>query len=210
MPPAPELLTLSMAALVSGLVIFAGLLLFGGCLVHWFKLPQDKPDGTRFEPPAPPAVARGDRVAAAVTAAAQARLRALYDEAHAVVRAGYECQSLHQQVVAGGAVPPFAEVAPVTERCSATAAADADAVGKALAAFDGRLRAERTAIGEAEITALRQEIATHALSAQGALTQARAAVAPLPDGGNRRLIVLVVMLVVMILWVVVMQMLLKK
>lgn len=57
---------------------------------------------------------------------------------------------------------------------------------------------------------MRQDCAGHALTVQGALAEARQAVAPLPDGGNRRLIVLVVMLVVMIAWVVAMQMLLKK
>jgi hypothetical protein len=213
MAPAPDLVLLSMAALIGGLVIFAGLLLLGTRIVRWLGLVperKDLPEGPRFEPPPPPPVARPDRAAAGVVAAAQARLRSLYAEAHAVVSAGLECQALHHQVVAAGQVSPFVEVVPVTERCSATAVASATAVEKALSSFDQRLRTDRTAIGEAEITALRQEISAHALSAQGALTQARAAVAPLPDGGNRRLIVLVVMLVVMIAWVIAMQFLLKK
>ena len=72
------------------------------------------------------------------------------------------------------------------------------------------MRADRQAVSDDEIEALRRDLEGHARTAQGALTQAQAAVAPLPDGGNRRLILLLVMLVVMIAWVIAMQMLLKK
>ena len=191
-------------------MIFAVLLLLGVRIIRWLKLPQDLPEGPRFEAPPPPSVATGDRAAAAMVAAIQARLQSLYTEAHAVVRAAAECQDLHQQVSSAGAIAPFAAVAPVTERCSATAVTSATAADQALQAFDKRLRADRASVADAEIEALRKDLARHALTAQGALTEARAAVAPLPDGGNRRLILLVGMLVVMIVWVVVMQMLLKK
>lgn len=210
MPAGPELLPLSMAALVGGLMIFALLLLLGTAIVRWLKLPQDLPEGPRFEPPPPPSVPTGDRAAAAVAATAQARLRAVYTEAHAVVIAAAQCQDLHQQVASAGAAEPFAAVAPVTGSCSATALTSAKAVDEMLTTFDRRLRTERAAVTDAEIDALRRDFAGHALTVQGALTQARAAVAPLPDGGNRRLIVLVVMLVIMILWVIAMQLLLKK
>ena len=210
MPPGPDLLVLSMAALIGGLVIFAGLLVFGTAIVRWLKLPQDLPEGPRFEPPPPPSVARGDRGAAALAAAAQARLGAVYAEAHAVVRMAMECQDLHQQVVAAGPAEPFAAVAPVTERSSATAVTSATAVEQSLAAFDRRLRTERAAVSDGDVAILRKELAAHALTAQGALAQAREATAPLPDGSNRRLILLVVMLVVMIGWVIAMQFLLKK
>lgn len=210
MPPGPEMLSLAMAALVGGLVLFAALLLIGTRIVRWLQLPQDLPEGPRFEPPPPPAVPRGDRAAAAVVAAMQARLHFCYGEAHAVMRAAAECQDLHAQVVAAGPVEPFAAVAPVTERCSATAVTSATAAEQVLQAFDRRLRADRAAVQVADIDALGKDLAAHALTAQGAVTQARAAVAPLPDGGNRRLILLVVMLVVMIAWVIAMQTLLKK
>jgi len=210
MPAGPELLPLSMAALVGGLMIFALLLLLGTAIVRWLKLPQDLPEGPRYEPPSPPSVPTGNRAAAAIAAAAQARLRTVYAQAHAVMMAAAQCQDLHQQVTSAGAVEPFAAVAPVTESCTATALTSAKAVEETLGNFDRRLRAERAAVTEAEIDTLRKDLAGHALTAQGALTQARAAVAPLPDGGNRRIIILVVMLVVMIAWVIAMQVLLKK
>lgn len=210
MPAGPELLTLSMAALVGGLMVFALLLLLGVSIVRWLKLPQDLPEGPRFEPPPPPSVPTGDRAAAAVAAAAQARLRTVYTEAHAVMSAAAECQDLHQQVKSAGAVEPFAAVAAITEQCSATAVTSSKVVEETLMAFTARLRAERAAVSDAEVDVLRKVLAGHALTVQGALTQARAAVAPLPDGGNRRLIILVVMLVVMIAWVIAMQLLLKK
>lgn len=210
MPAGPELLPLSMAALVGGLMIFALLLLLGTAIVRWLKLPQDLPEGPRFEPPPPPSVPTGNRAAAAVAAAAQARLRSVYTEAYAVMSAAAECQGLHQQVASAGAVEPFAAVAPITEQCSATAVTSSKVVEEILTAFTERLRTARATVSETEIDTLRKELAGHAVTVQGALTQARAAVAPLPDGGNRRLIVLVVMLVVMIAWVIAMQLLLKK
>lgn len=210
MPPGPDQLFLTMAALVGGLLLFALLLQLGTFIVRRLKLPQDLPEGPRFEPPPPPSVPRGDRAAAAVVAAAQARLRAAYAEAHAVVRAAAECQDLHQQVRSAGTVGPFAAVAPVTEQCSLTAGTSAKVVEEVLATFDRRLRAGRATVGDADVETLRRDLAAHAQTVQGALTQARAAVAPLPDGGNRRLLMLVVMLVVMIAWVIAMQVLLKK
>jgi hypothetical protein len=210
MAPGPDQLFLVMAGLIGGLMIFALLLLLGTRLVKWLNLPQDLPEGPRFEPPPPPSVATGDRTAAAVAAAAQARLAAIYAEAHAVMIAAAHCQDLHQQVRAAGAVEPYAAVAQITEQCSATVATSAKVVEESLASFDRRVRAERAAISTAEIEVLRKELAGHTLTVQGALTKARAAVAPLPDGGNRRLIMLVVMLVVMIAWVIAMQVLLKK
>lgn len=209
-PPAPEALFHAMYALIGGLMLFALLLLLGTRIVRWLKLPQDLPEGPRFEPPAPPTVAKGDRAAAAVAAAAQARLRAVYERAHAVVLTAVQCQDLHQQVVSAGATEPFTAVAPVTERCAATAMATATTVEQALAAFDRRVRADRAAVTADEIAAIGRELETHAQTVQGALAEARTAVAPLPDGGNRRLILLVVMLVVMIAWVIAMQMMLKK
>ncbi len=210
MPPGPDTVFLAMFALIGGLVIFAGLLLFGSALVRWLKLPQDLPEGPRFEPPPPPAVPRGDRSAAALVAATQARLRTVYEQAHTVIIAAAECQHLHQQVASAGAVEPYVAIAVETERCSATAATSATAVEQTLTAFDKRLRSERAGVGEDDIEIVRKELAGHAVTAQGALTQARAAVAPLPDGGNRRLFLLVAMLVVMIAWVIAMQFLLKK
>lgn len=210
MPFDPETLPMAMFALIGGLMIFAVLLLLGVRIVRWLKLPQDLPEGPRYEAPPPPSVAKGDRAAAAVVAVAQSRLQALYADAHAVVRAAAECQDLHQQVSSAGAVAPFAAVAPVTERCSATAVTSATAADQALQVFDKRLRADRAAVADTDIEALRKDLAGHALAAQGALAEARAAVAPLPDGGNRRLILLVGLLVVMIGWVIAMQMLLKK
>jgi hypothetical protein len=210
MPPGPDLVFLTMAGLIGGLLIFALLLLFGGVIVRRLKLPQDLPEGPRFEPPPPPAVPHGDRARAAVAATAQARLRTLYAQAHAVVRAAGECQELHHAVRSAGSAEPYASVQPVTERCSATAVTSATAAEATLQALDRRLRADRTAVTEADLVAAAKELAAHELAAQGALAQARSAVAPLPDGGNRRLYILLVLLVVMIGWVIAMQFLLKK
>lgn len=210
MAPGPDLPLLSMCALIGGLLLFAALLLLGTVIVRWLKLPQDLPEGPRFEPPPPPTVPRGARARAAATAAEQARLRTLYAEAHAVAQAAAECQDLHQQVTNAGAVEPYGAVAVITGPCAATALASSKVVESELNAFTARLHQERAAIGEAEIAALHQLLAEHARTVQGALTQVRSAIAPLPDGGNRRLIMLVVMLVVMILWVVAMQVMLKK
>lgn len=210
MPADPQFLTFWMSGVVGGLLLFALLLLFGTVIVRWLQLPQDLPEGPRFEPPPPPSVLLGDRTSAKVTAAAQAGLRTLYADAHAVVRAAAECQDLHQQVRSGGPVQPYAAVSPITERCSATAVTSATALEQTLASFDRRLRTDRASVVEADLETLRQNIAGHALTTQGALAEARAAVAPLPDGSNRRLFLLVGMLVVMIVWVIAMQILLKK
>ncbi len=210
MPADPQFVTFCLVGVVGGLLLFALLLLFGTGLVRWLKLPQDLPEGPRFEPPPPPAVAHGDRTQAARTAAYQARLRTLYGEAHAVVRAAGQCQDLHQQVRAQGEGEPFAAVAVVTERCSATAITSATALEHVLAMFDRRLRSARAAVTEGELATLGQEIAGHALATQSALMQARLAVAPLPVSGDRRLLLLVGLLVVMIGWVITMQYLLRK
>lgn len=210
MAPDPDLPLLSMSALIGGLMLFAALLLLGTAIVRWLKLPQELPEGPRFEPPPPPTVPRGDRATAALAAATQARLRAVYGEAYAVAQAAAECQGLHQQVSSAGAVEPYAAVAAITGPCAATALASSKVVETSLDAFTARLHKERAAVGDVEIAAMHQLLAEHTLTVQGALTQVRSAIAPLPDGGNRRLIILVVMLVVMILWVVAMQVLLKK
>ena len=211
MPVDPQLLPLSMIAIVGGLMIFALLLLFGVKLIRWLKLPQDLPEGPRFEPPPPPSVLRGDRTAAAATAAVQARLQTIYAQAHAVVRAAAECQELHVLVRSAGPVEPFAAVAPVTERCSATAVTSANAIDHMLATFGSRLRADRTAVTASDMEAVTRDIASHALVAQGALSEARAAIAPLPNGGaNRRLYILLALLAVMIAWVFAMQYILRK
>ena len=209
MPVDPQLLPLSMIAIVGGLMIFAMLLLFGVKLIRWLKLPQDLPEGPRFEPPPPPSVLRGDRAAA--TAAVQARLQAIYSQAHAVVRAAAECQELHVLVRSAGPVEPFAAVAPVTERCSAAAVTNATAMENVLSDFDRRLRTDRAAVTVAEMEVATRDIAQHALVAQGALSEARAAFAPLPKGGaNRRLYMLLALLAVMIVWVYAMQFILRK
>jgi hypothetical protein len=211
MPVDPQLLPSSMIAIVGGLMIFALLLLFGVKLIRWLKLPQDLPEGPRFEPPPPPSVLRGDRTAAAATAAVQARLQTIYTQAHAVVRAAAECQELHHFVRSAGPVEPFAAVAPVTERCSAAAVTNATAMEQVLSAFDGRLRIDRAAVTTADMEVAMRDIAHHALIAQGALSEARAAIAPLPNGGaNRRLYILLALLAVMIAWVFAMQYILRK
>ena len=211
MPVDPQLLPSSMIAIVGGLMIFAMLLLFGVKLIRWLKLPQDLPEGPRFEPPPPPSVLRGDRAAAAATAAVQARLQAIYSQAHAVVRAAAECQELHLLVRSAGPVEPFAAVAPVMERCSAAAVTNATVMENVLSAFDHRLRTDRAAVTVAEMEAAKRDIEGYALVAQGALSEARAAFAPLPKGGaNRRLYMLLALLAVMIVWVYAMQFILRK
>ena len=211
MPVDPQLLPLNMIAIVGGLMIFAVLLLFGVKLIRLLKLPQDLPEGPRFEPPPPPSVIRGDRTAAAATAAVQARLQAIYTQAHSVVRAAAECQELHGFVRSAGPLEPFAAVAPVTERCSAAAVTNATAMEHVLAIFDRRLRTDRAAVTVADIEAAARNIGSYAVNAQSALSAARAAIAPLPNGGaNRRLYILLALLAVMIAWVFAMQNILRK
>lgn len=210
MPPGPDVLFLTMTALIGGLVLFAVLLLAGTVLIRWLALPPDLPEGPRFEPPPPPTIAKGDRAAAALAAAAQARLRTVYDEAHVVVRLAGECQGLHQQVVAAGMAEPFAAVALVTEPHSVSALGHSTALLKELTAFDLRLRSERSAVSGADIDTFRTSVANRAVTVQELLRQIRDAIKPLPDGGNRRLILLVVLLVVMIAWVVAMRLILNK
>ena len=209
--PADQLnLFLTMAAMIGGLMIFALLLLVGVRIVRWLKLPQELPEGPRFEPPPPPTVAHGNRAQAAVMAASQAKLYALYAQAHQAVRAAFETQELHQVATSAGASNSVTAITAITARCAATANTAGTVVEQTLTTFDQQVRADRHSMSESAIAQARSIIDTHSVTIQGALIEARAAVVPLGDGtGNRRLIILVVLLVVMIVWVVAMQSLMK-
>jgi len=47
-------------AVVAALLVFCALLLAGLRLVRWLRLPQDPPEGPRFEPPPPPLLTTAD------------------------------------------------------------------------------------------------------------------------------------------------------
>ena len=203
-------LFLTMATMVGGLLLFALLLLAGVRIVRWLKLPQELPEGPRFEPPPPPTIAHGNRAQAAVVAASQAKLYALYAQAHHAVRAAFETQELHQVATNAGSSESVKAITAITARCAATATTEGTVVEQTLATFDQQIRTDRSSLSESAIAQARSIIDTHVITIQGALNEARAAVVPLEDGSsNRRLIILVVLLVVMIVWVVIMQSLIK-
>jgi hypothetical protein len=206
MPADPLQLFLTMFAMIGGLMIFALLLLAGVAIVRWLKLPQELPEGPRFEPPPPPTVAHGNRAQAAVVAASQATLRMLYDQAHQAARAAFETQELHQFANTAGTGEKVNAITAITSRCAATALTAGTMVEQTLTTFDQQVRTQRATLTDAGIVRVRAVIDSQLIIIQSALTEARSAVQPLGDGqGNRRLIILVVLLVVMIAWVIAMQ-----
>jgi hypothetical protein len=210
MPTDQLQLFLTMATMIGGLLLFALLLLVGVRMVRWLNLPQELPEGPRFEPPPPPTVAKGNRAQAAVVATTQATLSALYAQAHQAVRAAFETQEIHQFATSVITTESTKSISETTARCAATANAAGTAVEQTLLAFGTLIRTDRQELTDAKITQTRTVIDTHLVTIQGALNEARAAVEPLGDGGgNRRILILVVILIVMVVWVVAMQSLMK-
>jgi hypothetical protein len=205
MPADPQLVFVAMAVVIGGLALFVALLFGGLGVVRLLKLPQDLPEGPRFEPPPPPARVGGDRAEARRVAERQVRLRRVYDQAHDVVRVGWSCRDLRSALVPGDD-ERFRQASEAVARACITARAAAEAAEALLADCDKRLRAEHAALSEAEITALDAALQGHAVTAQGALAAARQAADGLAgDGGRRRILLMLGALAVMVLWIVLMQ-----
>jgi hypothetical protein len=193
----PDTLIAAVAAMIGGLLGFAALLLAGVALVHVLRLPQDLPDGPRFEPPAPPLRAQGERSSALLAAARQAGIAALYARARALELAARECQALAVgPAAAPAAVPGSAAPASntVAAQCEGAVAASATA-GEALRAFDQRLRAAPGAdagtVALAAVLAAQEPVVAGALAAARRLAASGGA-APAP---RRRWLLLVAVLV---------------
>ncbi len=181
----PEMLTAVVVALVGGLTVFAVLLLAGVALVRALGLPQELPDGPRFEPPPPPLRAHGERSGALQAAARQAAVTALYARARELEFQERECQALAGPHSGREAEAGAALLAPQLQAASAASAA----AQAALLAFDRRQRAAPAAdAGQGELAAA---LAQGEPVVQGALAAARA-LAPggAPAGPSRRRLLL--------------------
>jgi hypothetical protein len=183
----PETLFAVVAAMVGGLMGFAVLLLAGVALVHALRLPQDLPDGPRFEPPPPPLQPRGERGLALKAAQRQAVVAALYARARELEHGGRECQALMgalatAPVQAGASAGLAQRLQAATEACAA--------VATAMRAFDGSLRA--APLSDAGSEAFAAALAAREPEVQDALAAARkvAADPAAPGPGRHRLLLL--------------------
>lgn len=210
MPADPQLVFVAMAVVIGGLLLFVALLFAGLGVVRLLKLPQELPEGPRFEPPPPPARSGGDRVEARRVAERQARLRQVYAQAHDAVRAGWSCRELRSACVLSAGDERMRQAGEILARTSATARTAAEAAEALLTDCDKRLRADHAALSDPDIAALGETLAGHAVTAQGALSEARRATEGLVgDGGRRRILLMLVALAVMVVWIVLMQLLRK-
>jgi hypothetical protein len=202
----PQTLIAVVVALVGGLLAFAILLLAGVALVHALRLPQDLPDGPRFEPPPPPLRARGEVQGARQAAQRQAAVAALYAHARDLDLQERECQALAALAAPAGAPRPPPAVAVPAAQLQAAAEACAAAQG-ALRAFDQRLRGAPAA--DAGNDALAAELAACAPVVGEALAAARALAAAAPAAGppRRRLLLLAAFL---LLWLAALAVLLWR
>ena len=206
MPADPQLVFVAMAVVIGGLMLFVALLFGGLGVVRLLKLPQELPEGPRFEPPPPPARVGGDRVEAKRVAERQARLRQVYAQAHDVVRTSWSCRDLRSTLVPVAGDERVRHASEVVTTASATARTASDAAEALLADCDKRLRADHASVTDAEIAALSETLQSHAVTAQGALTVARQAAEGLAgDGGRRRILLMLAALAVMVVWIVLMQ-----
>lgn len=177
----PQTLIAVVVALVGGLLAFATLLLAGVALVHALRLPQDLPDGPRFEPPPPPLRPRGEAQGALLAAERQAAVAALYARARALELGERECQALAGErrrtaAPGGGGPAPDPQLQAAAGACAAAQAA--------LSSFDQRLRAAPGA--DAGDEALAAELAAAEPVVGDALAAARARAAAAPPAGRRR------------------------
>ena len=196
--PVPMIATV--AAMVGGLLVFALLLLAGGAVVRWLRLPQDLPDGPRFEPPPPALVQHPDRALAMACARRQSDAHALYARVKAATQTALECQLFAESLPAGQMAP---EVAAALERGLAQARASYKAMLAALDDQSARMRqapaSDAVVTGATELLALcarEQQVASDALAQMR--SSASGMVAP-PRGTSRWLVIAAVILV---LWLV--------
>jgi hypothetical protein len=193
----PETLIAVVIAMIGGLLGFATLLLAGVALVRALRLPQDLPDGPRFEPPPPPLQEHGERSLAVQAAQRQAALAVLYARARDLELGAHECQALQGQLGAAPAAPADAgAAAELIGQLQAASAASA-AAAAALRAFDARLRAAPGA--DAGNAALSAELALGEPVVQGALVAARRLAASAPAQPQRRRLLLL-LVAFLLLW----------
>jgi hypothetical protein len=216
MPNDPLVALYAVAAVIGGLLAFAALLLAGVGVVRRLALPQELPEGPRFEPPPPPLRARPDRAAAREAAVRQEALRALYARGLPILRSAQQCHELLGAAEGVAGVDPAVKTTALAElqRSAATAAAAATAADQALRQLDQELRrvpGPDAAGLAAAATAASVCVDQQALAAQGALAAARAAAAALPDlQGRRRLWLMLGLLAVMVAWVVAMALITRR
>ncbi len=106
MPSDPAQLIYVMAAVVSALAVFSLLILGGVRIVALLRLPQELPEGPRFEPPPPEVIDQPDRVRAASIAQRRGRLREIHANAYAAFRAAGAC---HEALASLPGAAPVAE-----------------------------------------------------------------------------------------------------
>lgn len=203
MTPLQAIIFPAMGAVILGLLLFAGLLLTGLAIIRCLGLPQDLPEGPRFEPPPPDIREPTSRAAAETIARERNLLRERLALAHATVGDGLACQ---ETLITLDAFPGRDD--------TAHASVVADLRAAAATAIAAGTEAERIALrlrdrpDEPGIAAPLADLAAQAAAARKLVDDA---CARLPDGGgNRRLALMVVVLVVMVAWLVAMRWLLPR
>lgn len=216
MPVDPTPVMLAVAAVIAGLVVFAGLVLAGVAIVRRLGLPPGLPEGPNYEPPPPPVRDRPDRKAAQATAQAQARLQRLYDRARSAASASHECQEMLALGTLGG-FDHLCIALGVKRGLDDKARAAVDTIrreaAKAKAAAEAAepaMRRATLAAPETVLVEVENEIDRQAAAAEAARTAALEAAKSLPDHRNRRLWFLLILLAVMTAWMAVILMLTRR
>jgi hypothetical protein len=187
-----------MAALLAGVGIFSALLLFGVVVVRWLRLPQDLPEGLRFEPPPPPLDTVADRTQAVALAARRRVLGDQLHQAYTVVRHAMACQEALLALEAHPAAQDPAQAATVAQLRQAVGLAVG--LGNEAERIADRLRNQPDdPTPGAALPDLAQRAAAARDSVEGLLKQ-------LPgENGNRRLFMLLILLAVMVAWIAIMR-----
>ncbi len=110
MPHDPAQLAYVMTAVVAALAVFSLLILGGVRIVAWLHLPQELPEGPRFEPPPPEIIDLPDPSRAASVAQRRGRLREIYGNAYAAFRAAGTCHEALAGLPAGAPAPERKEL----------------------------------------------------------------------------------------------------
>ena len=113
-------------AVSAALIVFSLVLLGGARLVRLLGLPQDLPEGPRFEPPPPPILATADRAQARAVRAAQDQHRLRYDQARGAWDAACAAYAIAE-------AHPGAKVAAAKAEAAAKSAEEAAKAGDATA-----------------------------------------------------------------------------
>ncbi len=192
----PDQLMAVVVAMIGGIAAFSALLLLGGWVVRILRLPQDLPDGPRFEPPPPPVAALAERTAARLRAERQAEVHALYARIQELVRTAHECQLLSHQLQDEGVA---AEVMAALTRHAAEAETASTQLMTAMATANARHGQQGPPAGLDELRGA-CDSAGKAIDAAIAAQRAIRAQVPLPSAPTRRWLLL--LLAIMVLWLV--------